>query len=263
MEKEKGGFSPWRKCTQALLDLKWYLPQPLFFVKITTSETEILLKERSYYQQQSHFTAMWLTAGHMVPRSPLVDSSIILTREEERLSLPSSLPSPPPSLCSFFFLPLSPFRRLLRGRHLKLTLEENPTGTWRSLIKSKCAAPVQADAKRGSRVSAISPFHNKTSHLGQGTYHLHHSHTSITSLSRVSAPVLGLEYLQPICLSQTHFSLKREINLSFSPLSAFSLLLPPPSPALAICHEQLPFSHLKFSMTLKIDCTHTPGHGER
>lgn len=133
----------------------------------------------------------------MVPRSPLVDSSIILTRKEERLSLPSFLPCPPPFLFSFFFLPLSPFRPLLQGRQLKLTLKENPTGTWISLVKSKYAALVQVDVKRGSHVSEISPFRNKTSHLGQGMYHLHHSHTSITSRSLVSAPVLGLEYLQP------------------------------------------------------------------
>lgn len=155
--------------------------------------------------------------------------------EERRASFSSFLPSFPSPFLFFFFLPfflppLSPFRLPLQGRQLKLTLKENPSGTWISLIKSKYAVLVRVDAKRGSCSSEISPFRNKTSHLGQEMYCLHHSHTSITSLSLVSAPVLGLEYLQPICLSQTHFSLKREINLSFSLLSAFSLLLPPPSP---------------------------------
>ena len=178
---------------------------------------------------------MWLTAGHMVP---LLTTCRQLNNfnEERRASFPSFLPSFPPSFPSpfpFFFLsspPLSPVRHPLQDRQLKLTLKENPTGTWISLIKSKYAVLVQVDVKCGSHISEISPFQNKTSHLGQKMYYLHHSHTSITSLSLVSAPVLGLEYLQLICLSRTHFSLEREINLSFSPLSAFSLLLPPPSP---------------------------------
>lgn len=181
---------------------------------------------------------MWLTAGHMVP-SLTTCRQLNNFNEERRPSFSSFLPSFPSPL-PFFFLsspPLSPFRLPLQGRQLKLALKENPTGTWISLIKSKYAVLVQVDVKCGSHISEISPFQNKTSHLGREMYYLHHSHTSITSLSLVSAPVLGLEYLQPICLSQTHFSLKREINLSLLSPLCFLSLSPSPFP-----------QHLQFAM---------------
>lgn len=152
--------------------------------------------------------------------------------EERRPPFPFFLPFFLPPLP--FFLSSFPSPVPLQASLARQAVEAAPPGEphqgWISLIKSQFAVLLQVDVKCSSHGSEIAPFQNKTSHLGQEMYCFHHSHTSITSLSLVPAPVLASEYLQPICLSQTHFSLKREINLSFAPLSAFSLLLPPPSP---------------------------------
>lgn len=64
--------------------------------------------------------------------------------------------------------------------------------------------------------------------LPQSQSHFNHQTVSF------SAPVLGFEYLQPICQSQTHFSFKREIILP--PFLSIFLQL-----TFAVYHELLPF----------------------
>lgn len=229
MEKEKGGFSPWRKCTQALLDLKWYLPQPLFFVKITTSETEILLKERSYYQQQSHFTAMWLTAGHMVPRSPLVDSSIILTREEERLSLPSSLPTLPLPFALSSFFPSPPSDVSYEAGTWSWPLRKTPLGPGDHL-SSLNALPRSRLMRSAAAASQRSPpFTTKPVTLARERT------ISITvTLQSPASPVsqrlsLGWSIYSPsVCLKHTSHSRGKLISPSLPSLLSLSFSLPLP-----------------------------------
>lgn len=210
---------------------------------------------------------MWLTAGHMVP-SLTTCRQLNNFNEERRASFsffhPSFLPSPPPCLFSFFLpLPSPPSGLPYKAGSWSWPLRKTPLGPGYHLSSLNMLSWSRLMWSAAATSQKSPPFRTKPVTLARKCT------TSITvTLQSPASPLSQLLslvwsiYSPSVCLKHTSHSRGKLISPSLPSLLSlsFSLLLPP---TLAICHEQLLFSHLKFSMTLKIDCTHTPGHGER
>lgn len=172
----------------------------------------------SNYQYRSHFATTSLTASHTISGLTTFTQFNIFNKEH---------------LFAFLFFSDTS----LRMQATNLTCKENSAGTRISLIKSKDSVFDQVDMKCSTLVlSSLSPLPPSTKNqspclgntLPQSQSHFNHQTVSF------SAPVLGFEYLQPICQSQTHFSFKREIILP--PFLSIFLQL-----TFAVYHELLPF----------------------